>query len=50
MERDFGGKNPTDFIRFTGSPVPDGQSLLWTAKIIARRQGEDEVYFRLYQE
>jgi hypothetical protein len=39
-----------DFIRFTGSPVPDGQSLLWTANIIARRQGEDEVYFRLYQE
>ncbi|MBM4094669.1 MAG: FecR domain-containing protein, partial [Planctomycetes bacterium] len=39
-----------DFIRFTGSPIAERQSLLWTAKIIARRQGEDEVYFRLYQE
>jgi hypothetical protein len=39
-----------DFIRFTGSPIAERRSLLWTAKIIARRQGEDEVYFRLYQE
>lgn len=39
-----------DFIRFTGSPISERQSLLWTAKIIARRQSEDEIYFRLYQE
>jgi ferric-dicitrate binding protein FerR (iron transport regulator) len=39
-----------DFIRFTGPEVPDGQSLLWVAKIAARRRGEDEVYFRVYQE
>ena len=39
-----------DFIRFTGSPIAERQSLLWTAKIIARRQSEDEIYFRLYQE
>ena len=39
-----------DFIRFTGAPVPEAQTLLWVAKIVARRRGEDEVFFRVYQE
>lgn len=39
-----------DFIRFTGAQVPEGQSLLWVGKIIARRHGEDEVFFRVYRE
>lgn len=40
----------TDFIRFTGDPIPEGQSLPWVAKIAARRNGEDEILFRVYQE
>jgi hypothetical protein len=39
-----------DFIRFTGAPVPEAQTLLWVAKVVARRRGEDEVFFRVYQE
>ena len=39
-----------DFIRFNGLQVTEGQSLLWVAKIVARRQGKDEVFFRIYQE
>jgi hypothetical protein len=32
------------------TPVAADQSLLWVGKIVARRRGEDEVYFRVYQE
>ena len=39
-----------DFIRFTGPEIPEAQSLLWVAKIVSRRHGEDEIFFRLYQE
>lgn len=39
-----------DFIRFTGSEIPSGQSLIWVAKIAARSRGEDEMFFRVYQE
>jgi hypothetical protein len=39
-----------DFIRFTGDPLAEGQSLLWVAKIAARRDGEDEIFFRVYQQ
>lgn len=37
-------------IRFTGAGVPEGESLLWAAKIISRRHGQDEIFFRVYQE
>jgi hypothetical protein len=39
-----------EFIRFTGPEIPEAQSLLWVAKIVSRRHGEDEIFFRLYQE
>ena len=39
-----------DFIRFTGPEIPDAQTLIWVAKIVSRRRGEDEIFFRLYQE
>ncbi|MFZ5828896.1 MAG: FecR family protein [Planctomycetota bacterium] len=39
-----------DFIRFTGTPVSEGQSLLWVAKIASRNRGEDKIFFRVYQE
>jgi hypothetical protein len=39
-----------DYIRFTGREVPKGETLLWVAKIVARRHGQDEIFFRIYQE
>jgi hypothetical protein len=49
-----GGRRPhievADFIRFTGPPVSERQSLLWVAKIIAQSAGEDEIFFRTYEE
>jgi hypothetical protein len=39
-----------DYIRFTGTEVPEGQSLLWAAKIVAQRHGQDEIFFRIYRE
>jgi hypothetical protein len=40
-----------DSLRFTTpNPIPSGQTMLWVAKINARRDGEDEVFFRVYQE
>jgi hypothetical protein len=39
-----------DFIRFTGPEVSGGQTMIWVAKIAAQRRGEDEIFFRVYQE
>jgi hypothetical protein len=39
-----------DFIRFTGPEISEAQSLLWVTKIVSRHRGEDEIFFRLYQE
>ena len=39
-----------DFIRFTGPEVPGGQTMIWVAKIAAKQHGEDEIFFRVYQE
>jgi len=39
-----------DFIRFTGPQVPSGETMVWVAKIAARQHGEDEIFFRVYQE
>jgi hypothetical protein len=39
-----------DFIRFTGPQVSGGQTMIWVAKIAAQQRGEDEIFFRVYQE
>lgn len=40
-----------DGIRFTGpTAVSAGHTLLWVAKIVARHDGDDEVFLRLYHE
>jgi hypothetical protein len=48
------GRSPhieiTDFNRFVGRGVAASQSMIWAAKIVARKQGEDKVFFRIYQE
>jgi hypothetical protein len=40
----------TDFSRFVGPKIAGSQSMIWAAKIVARRNGEDQVFFRVYQE
>ena len=40
----------TDFNRFVGPKIAGSQSMIWAAKIVARKQGEDRVFFRVYQE
>ena len=40
-----------DYLRFTGpNPIKIGQALLWAAKIVARREGEDEVFFGVLEQ
>jgi len=39
-----------DYNRFTGRQVSGGQTMIWVAKIAAQQRGEDEIFFRVYQE
>ena len=40
----------TDFSRFVGPKIGRSQSMIWAAKIVARKHGEDQVFLRIYQE
>lgn len=40
----------TDFNRFVGPRIAGSQSMIWAGKIVARKQGEDQVFLRIYQE
>jgi ferric-dicitrate binding protein FerR (iron transport regulator) len=40
----------TDFNRFVGPRISGSQSMIWAAKIVARKHGEDQVFLRIYQE
>jgi hypothetical protein len=40
----------SDFNRFVGPRIARSQSMIWAAKIVARKHAEDQIFFRVYQE